>query len=192
MLARKCPDSRLSGLDVRSEVILSSKHDAACIAIVTIYFLYLEMTVLNAEMHLLNRAPLVVYEGIAVGFVFIPNGQTIINGVVPIHRSESVDYVECARTCFNAGTNIGAIASNGLYVAVVVNIGIFAVVVGARTLQVPVGAVGIVDVALNADRVGDAELSRTESRKANRGIVFGSGVITNLLHQCQGRECQRP
>lgn len=74
MLAEKCPDSRLSGLDVRSEVILSGKHDAACIAIVTIYFLYLEVAVLNAEINLLNRAPLVIHEGIAVSFVFISNG----------------------------------------------------------------------------------------------------------------------
>lgn len=149
-----------------SEIVLGREHHSACIAIVTVHFLYLEVAILNAEIDAFHWTPLVVNESVGVGFVFATHGQTIIDSVVPIHSRETIDSVECTRACFDAGAQVSAVAGNGFYVAVGVHIGIFTIVVGARAPQVAVGAVGIVDVPLNAERIGYVELGRTEDSKA--------------------------
>ena len=114
-----------------SEIVLGREHHSACIAIVTVYFLHLEVAILNAEIYAFHWAPLVVNESVGVGFVFVTHGQAIIDSVVSIHSGETINNVECTRAGLDAGAQVSAVAGNGFYVAVGVHIGIFTIVVGA-------------------------------------------------------------
>lgn len=152
----------------RLEAVLCSEHDAVRVVVGSVNPLGIPVAQLNAHHDVLNRSPLVVNQDIAVGFGFSADADAVGFRIVPVnfgHANNGIDATALIQV--EAQTETTAIARDVFQIAVGVEIG----VISARTIQILVGAIGVVCCGMEIDAFAQSQSNACKAGVGNGRVI---------------------